>query len=211
MQPQPAATPLNGETRTPDYPGESAQPYEIQLLAEEYKNAAVLLRNHGHRRRPLSWAPCRQTAIHAIELYLNALLLSTNHAASGVRGFQHNLAPRVEAAATVGLKLRKRTELHLRGMSSGREYLISRYAPEMISTLSQINRLMATLEEVATKTAKLIAQLPRTNPSLDVSKNNRDLKNLSSLVKKTGAFEIDEKNGPLRIRALPRASRKSSP
>ena len=35
-------------------------------------------------------------------------------------------------------------------------------------------------------------------------------RNLSSLVKRTGAFEIDEKNGPLRIRALPRASRKSA-
>ncbi|MBN9006195.1 MAG: NYN domain-containing protein [Rhizobiales bacterium] len=31
---------------------------------------------------------------------------------------------------------------------------------------------------------------------------------LSSLVRKTGAFEIDEKNGPMRIRARPRASRK---
>jgi uncharacterized LabA/DUF88 family protein len=35
-------------------------------------------------------------------------------------------------------------------------------------------------------------------------------RNLSSLVKKTGAFEIDEKNGPLRIRPSPRASGKSS-
>jgi hypothetical protein len=33
---------------------------------------------------------------------------------------------------------------------------------------------------------------------------------LSNLVRKTGAFEIDERNGPMRIRAQPRAGRKSA-
>lgn len=37
------------------------------------------------------------------------------------------------------------------GSASSREYLITRYGPELASTLSQINRLSATLEEVATK------------------------------------------------------------
>jgi hypothetical protein len=186
--------PINAKCSS-NYPGGSAQPHEIQQLADEYKEAVVLLRDRGHRHSPLSWAPCRQTAIHAIELYLNALLLSTNHDASCVRGFQHNLAPRVEAAIIVGLKLRKRTELHLRDMSSSREYLIARYAPEMISTLSQINRLMATLDEVAVKVAKLIAQI---GPAPDISK----------IVE--GVDKVSEKNGPMRIRPLPNAGRKTS-
>lgn len=162
MQPLPASTVLTSVKCASDYPGESAQPRQVQQLADEYRKAAVLLHGHGHRRSPLSWAPCRQTAIHAIELYLNALLLSTTCTAARVRGFQHNLDRRIEAAAAAGLKLRMRTVLHLRNMSSSREYLITRYGPEMASSHSQINRLMATLDEVANKVTKLIAHLAQT-------------------------------------------------
>jgi hypothetical protein len=71
-----------------------------------------------------------------------------------IRGLQHNLQARAERALAAGLNLRKRTAEHLRRLSEGREYLASRYGAELAATLSQTNRLLATLEEVATKVAK---------------------------------------------------------
>jgi hypothetical protein len=50
-----------------------------------------------------------------------------------------------------GLVLRKRTVAHLNKLTESREYLVTRYGPELSTSLSQINRLMATLEEVARK------------------------------------------------------------
>jgi hypothetical protein len=41
-------------------------------------------------------------------------------------------------------------------MMGNREYLVTRYGPEMTSTASQINRLTATLEEVAIKVTKVV-------------------------------------------------------
>lgn len=173
MQPLPQTTILTHFRRSSDYPGQAAQPHEIKQLADQYRAAARLLQGCGRRRRPLSWAPCRLNAIHAIELYLNALLLSTGHEASDVRRFHHDLSSRIEAATAVGLKLKKRTALHLRDISSNREYLIIRYGPERISYLSQINRLIATLEEVAAKVADLIVKVPQTRSDTDVPKKHR--------------------------------------
>ena len=36
-------------------------------------------------------------------------------------------------------------------IASTREYLVTRYGPELTSTLAQLNRLAATLDEVAVK------------------------------------------------------------
>jgi hypothetical protein len=138
------------------YPGEQAAPDDIWRLADEYRKAAHHLLTLGRRGDPLSRAPCRLSAIHAIELYLNALLLRQGHGASRIRGMQHNLAVRTELAMAGGLRLRKRTEAHLRTMTNDREYLVTRYGPEMNATVSQINRLTATLEEVATKVTAVV-------------------------------------------------------
>jgi hypothetical protein len=54
---------------------------------------------------------------------------------------------------------------------------------------------MATLDEVAVKVAKLIAQI---GPAPDISK----------IVE--GVDKVSEKNGPMRIRPLPNAGRKTS-
>ncbi len=123
----------------------------MRALAHEYRKASDVLLGLGRRGAPLSRAPFRLTAIHAIELYLNAFLLERGHPAAFIRGLQHNLSERAELALSGGLSLRKRTAEHLRSLSAGREYLTSRYAPERSETMSQINRLMATLEEVANK------------------------------------------------------------
>jgi hypothetical protein len=68
-----------------------------------------------------------------------------------VRGHLHNLTDRAAIARDRGLVLRKRTANHLVRMTEDREYLVSRYGPELSGSLSEINRLMATLAEIARK------------------------------------------------------------
>ena len=92
-------------------------------------------------------------AIHAIELYLNALMLSRGLPAAKVRGLQHNMAPRALFART-SLSLRQDTISHLFAISESREYLVSRYGAEVPTSLSQLNRLAATLAEVGDKVTK---------------------------------------------------------
>ena len=137
--------------KTKRYPGELATPTELMQLAIEYHKAAELLLTLGRRQQPLSRAPFRLTAIHAIELYLNAFLLHSQHSPAALRGLQHDFDTRTSMAMGNGLILRSRTVDHLRSMDINREYLVSRYGPELASTSSQINRLMATLGEVANK------------------------------------------------------------
>ena len=141
-----------------DYPGQSATASQILQLADEYRKAAQALVQQGRRGAPLSWAPCRLAAIQAIELYLNALLLHIGLEASAIRGMQHNLAKRTDQATAAGLKLRKRTAAHLTAMEGSREYLVTRYGPEMTGTVSQINRLIASLEEVAAKVTEIVSK-----------------------------------------------------
>jgi hypothetical protein len=69
---------------------------------------------------------------------------------------QHDLAARAELAIACGLRLKKRTTAHLNAMTGNREYLVTRYGPEMTTTISQINRLTATLEEVANKVTQIM-------------------------------------------------------
>lgn len=133
------------------YPGELATPEDLLRLADSYRQAALALAALGTRGDPVSRAPYRNAAIHAIELYLNALLLRAGHAPSFVRGLQHDFSARADLAITCGLLLRRRTAEHLRMIASTREHLVARYGPELTSTLAQLNRLAATLDEVATK------------------------------------------------------------
>jgi hypothetical protein len=142
------------------YPGELATPEDIRRLAAEYQKAAHYLLELGRRGDPLSRAPYRLSAIHAVELYLSALLLHEGHKASRVRGLQHDLAARVELAIASGLQLRKRTIAHLHTITGNREYLVTRYGPEMTATVSQVNRLTATLEEVAAKVTAIVSTKP---------------------------------------------------
>lgn len=132
------------------YPGEAATPEQILALANEYRRAADVLVGNGRRGSPLSHAPYRLVAIHAIELYLNALLLATGQSSATLRGLHHNLSARIELALGVKLSLRKRTLEHLESLSQTREYLTTRYDPAT-SAGSELNRLAATLSEVAEK------------------------------------------------------------
>lgn len=133
------------------YPGEGATAEQILKLASEFRLAANYLFENRRKGNALSLVPCRFAALHAIELYLNAHLLLTGSDHKSVRGLQHDFAERTSRAAASGLSLRKRTAHHLTNLTGSREYLVTRYGPEMATTLSQINRLMATLNEIATK------------------------------------------------------------
>ncbi|TPI53314.1 hypothetical protein FJ420_31905 [Mesorhizobium sp. B3-1-3] len=143
------------------YPGELASPQQIHELADGYHKAATMLLQLGRPRKPLTRAPFRLSAIHAIELYLTALLLHCGQNPNRIRKLQHDLSARTELALEAGLCLRTKTASHLRSLSQNREYLVTRYGPELAATVSQINRLTATLEEVAAKVTILIAKSPR--------------------------------------------------
>ncbi len=146
------------------YPGEAATPVQIVLLADEYRSAAEALRPLGRRGVPLSRSPFRLVAIHAIELYLNAALLHAGHSPSRVRGLQHDLAERTQLVSETGIILRKSTVTHLESLSSTREYLVSRYDPDLAAA-SQLNRLSATLDEVATKVNRRVRLAAMASPA----------------------------------------------
>lgn len=76
----------------------------------------------------------------------------------------HDLAARLECAEGKGFVLRQRTAAHISAMARDREYLVARYGPNCLSTASQINRLLATLEEVARKVSLAVADGPPPQP-----------------------------------------------
>ena len=145
------------------YPGEAASPCEVLALANEYRRAAEALLPIGSRRSPLSRAPYRLIAIHAIELYLNAYLLAAGHSPIEVRRLQHDFGSRTRYAAGSKLVLKKRTQTHLNRLSERREYLTTRYDCAPTET-SELNRLAASLAEVAEKVSALVGA-PHTRSS----------------------------------------------
>lgn len=132
------------------YPGASASPGQMLDLAQAYLAAAYKLMNYD-TGNPLQSAPMRLICIQAIELYLNAFLLSAGESPATVRALQHDLGKRSKLAIDAGLALRKRTEAHLLSLTSGREYLTSRYGPELASDWSQQSALITTVKEVSGK------------------------------------------------------------
>lgn len=142
---------MPGMTDT-DYPGSNADPEDVIALADEYGAAATtLFENNGRKGDHLSRAPARLCAIQAIELYLNAYLRCQGEKPETVRGYFHDLAERADHKSIEKLRLKKRTSLHLSELTKRREYLVARYAPELASTQTEINRVRATLVEVANK------------------------------------------------------------
>ena len=92
-------------------------------------------------KKAISRAPYRLTAMHAIELYLNALMLFDGLEPGRIRGLQHDFAARAD---------------HLIALKTGREYVVSRYGTDQFNKLSQINRLQATLDEIYSKVGKAL-------------------------------------------------------
>lgn len=142
-------------SRPMSFPGETADPASLLILAHEYTTGAMSVLGTARRGFPASYAPFRLLSIHAIELYLNAALLASGRPHAAVRGLHHDLNERAEIARSTGLALRKRTREHLRTLSLTREYLATRYDPNC-SGMSELNRLCATMQELATKVSCLV-------------------------------------------------------
>lgn len=138
------------------FPGDEASPWQVKLLADEYHSAALLLFGEWKARNPLSQAPYRMVAIHAIELYLNALLNDRGFKVSRIRGMHHNLGERAALAMESGLRLKAKTIAHLSEMSSKREYMVTRYGPEMTEISSHLTRISSSLQDVAEKVSAAI-------------------------------------------------------
>jgi hypothetical protein len=135
------------------YPGKAAGVQGILNLAKQYQDAAGKL---GEGSSKPNQTPRRLLALHAMELYLNAFLLAKGVNPTTIRGFQHDLGERARLASDAGLALRKRTVAHLAMLSASNEYHIIRYAPELTSTLPQVNRVMATVDELSRKVRKAL-------------------------------------------------------
>jgi len=131
------------------YPGENASSFQIIELANAYYSAAIdLFKLRADFGDAIWFAPARFCAIHAIELYLNAVLRHEGVPATQIRGRMHNLADPTFLSL---LKLRKKTAEHLLALTERREYLIARYAPDQTSQHTELNRLTVTLVEIMTK------------------------------------------------------------
>ncbi len=133
------------------YPGTEATIEDVLELADAYYCAATALFPNAQKGAPLSYAPARLCSIHAIELYLNAFLRHHGATPAQIRNRGHNLAdpPFVDT-----LRLRQKTAQRLIDISERREYLISRYGPELAAQHTELTRLTATLNEVQAKVKK---------------------------------------------------------
>src|SRR3546814_17624752 len=129
------------------YPGEIATAAQIKLLADEYRGGAHDLLSRGRKGQPSSWAPACMSPIHAIELYLNALLLHKGHAPAEIRGYQHDLAKRAGLAAATALRLSQRTLHHLGSLSAGRDYRATRCGLEPGGTWHHVNRSQGNMDK----------------------------------------------------------------
>ncbi|NTF65796.1 hypothetical protein G6L91_30330 [Agrobacterium rhizogenes] len=137
----------------PAYPGKEAGVRGILNLAKQYQDATAKLSEGSSKPNQ---APRRLLALHAMELYLNAFLVAKGVNPTTICGFQHDLGERARIASEAGLVLRKRTVTHLRMLSASREYHVVRYVAELTPTLSQVNRVMATVDELSRKVRKAL-------------------------------------------------------
>ncbi len=156
--------PISGTPKTaeaigsPPYPGTEASVAQLLALAQEYHAAHNHLMVRPNSGQAHASAPARLLAIQAIELYLNAFLRNAGESPQAVRGLQHDLGKRTALAIERGLVLKKRTAEHLMALTSTREYLSSRYGPELSSTWSNMNRIAATLKELFEKVDPAVRQ-----------------------------------------------------
>jgi hypothetical protein len=142
--------PTRSEDPAP-YPGSGASPQEITRFAQAYHSSALLLIEAGRGREAVDRAPGRYCALHAIELYLHAFLREAGEAPARLRAHPHNFGMHAALAMERGLVLRRKTALHLAQLSSKRDYLVVRYGPDCMDAVCELNRLVASLEEIARK------------------------------------------------------------
>jgi hypothetical protein len=160
--------------RDPIYPGEGASAQELHKLAEVYRDAAYRAAGSIKRGDPMTAAPLRLLALHSVELNLSAYLILTGSPAVAVRRLGHDLGARLALAVQAGLVLRRRTAAHVEAVARDREYLVARYGPERLGTASQVNRLLATMDEIGGKVSRaFLGGVTCTTPAGDVASCGR--------------------------------------
>ena len=133
------------------YPGSTASSDEMLRFAETYHRSALRLLEEARGGDAIARAPGRFCALHAIELYLDAYLRSLGESPCRLRAHGHDLRMRAALAMDQGLALRAKTRLHLIQLTIDREYLVLRYGPDRAASVSEVNRLTATLAEIGRK------------------------------------------------------------
>lgn len=134
---------------------------ELLQLAAQYGSAASLLKDKGPRGRAVKWAPYRLCTIHAIELYLSALLLHGGHSwREIVCDFRHDLAARALAGAAHGLRLQKRSTEMLVKWSSDGSYQATRYRPESLKDTLHPSLMWSVFQDVETTVRNLVGVPP---------------------------------------------------
>lgn len=132
-------------------PGDNATPQDVLVLANQYRSAFENLRRPKGAAAKALIAPAHLCAIHAIELYLHALLRQEGTPYPALRDHHHKLADMVTYECVAELNLRTKTIQHLKTMTDSREYVVVRYAPEMKHKRSNPTQVEATLKDIADK------------------------------------------------------------
>lgn len=140
----------------PDVPPSSHR--ELIELAASYAEAAEKLKELWKKGVPLSQAPFRFVAIHAIELYLNAYLETNDHDPKEIRGLQHDLQKKTNCAMADGLKLKLRTVKYLGKLTANADYTCARYKPASLKQPAPPSQLLAAMNDVKDKVAMAVAQ-----------------------------------------------------
>lgn len=132
-------------------------PQEMLRLADEYAAAANKLEQQRSKRQPFAEAPFRLAAIHAVELYLTAVLLAKGHDAKQVGKLRHDLCGRLKRAGD--LSLRRRTISHLSALTECDEYRATRYQPQNLTSPTPLTSMKATLNDVQAKAQNALKRL----------------------------------------------------
>jgi hypothetical protein len=142
-------------TQTPQCEEGEIRPQDALRLAAEYHAAAQIMRDRVRKGDALSQASFHFLALHSVELYLNALLLTFGHSAKDIRKLQHDFAGRCIAAGRTPLRLSQGTLSDLVRTTSAGEYRSRRYDTACVK-VSELNRREQTLREVAQKVTELV-------------------------------------------------------
>lgn len=125
-------------------------PQDMLQLADAYAAAAVKLdelRPKG-KGNVLGQAPFRFAAMHAIELYLTAVLLAQGNDAKQLTKLRHDLRARLEKA---DVRLRDKTVKHLNALTDHKEYRATRYQPQDLPNLTPLTAVTGALQDVRKK------------------------------------------------------------
>ena len=142
------------------YPGADARVEEVIRLANHYRGAANDLLRLAAGEGARAGSPRAGSAPSTPSSSTSTPSCSKlGHPPERIRDSRHDLAARAALANAGGLGLRRRTAIHLAAMTQGREYLVLRYDPGM-AELAPLNRLWATLDEIARKVTRAVRASP---------------------------------------------------